>query len=590
MTRRVLARRLRSRLHGEQGFTIVETVVAMVVIFGSLTALAYTATIGFRYIAFGRDRIQATAFANEIMESIRALPYSAVTSGLDTAEYAADPNIVDCSGEHRLFTCSGQKLVGQSYASGYTEDWLVPHTGTDTTDSGLDFTWASYVANDDPAANPYSVIVQVTWEGGAITNNPNNLVRVQSDVWSPSGCVSTTTHPFAAPCQPFFYGQAVVPRSEIQLTGLLNDAYAEFDESGIVLPGLEVSGQEEQTADLSVEASTSSVWIASPGGRADAGLVESTWSADSDPDSSTGLTAGGIGTAGLGASFGLRLSVPGGDSSAAGLSTAAAAADVADCPTYGTAESDASSCAGGEVLAGGVSSAVASLDPAVSGLGDATVVRVGAPAAESTAVVDRDPSATSGEDGIIDTQATRSLGTIWIGGFPTAGMTAPSGMSTDPTQDANYCLRISGYSDTVRALAGESTSTAPSASVTAGTLTYWNSNTGSYSSKDVDDGSLSSLPITCSPPSQTVGGKTVTWSVTVAAGGIAPAATAAASEVDPSDSTIKNSAEATAIAPSLTVTYSLKVDGADEVNLKITTNLGALTANSVYGAPPEFGV
>ena len=149
------------------------------------------------------------------MESIRALPYSAVTSGLDTAEYAADPNIVDCSGEHRLFTCSGQKLVGQSYASGYTEDWLVPHTGTDTTDSGLDFTWASYVANNDPATNPYSVIVQVTWEGGAITNNPNNLVRVQSDVWSPSGCVSTTTHPFAAPCQPFFYGQAIVPRSEI---------------------------------------------------------------------------------------------------------------------------------------------------------------------------------------------------------------------------------------------------------------------------------------------------------------------------------------------------------------------------------------
>ena len=96
--------------------------------------------------------------------------------------------------------------------------------------------------------------------------------------------------------------------------------------------------------------------------------------------------------------------------------------------------------------------------------------------------------------------------------------------------------------------------------------------------------------ITCSPPSQTVGGKTVTWSVTVAAGGIAPAAAAAASEVDPSDSTIKNSAEATAIAPSLTVTYSLKVDGADEVNLKVTTNLGALTANSVYGAPPEFGV
>jgi hypothetical protein len=44
------------------------------------------------------------------------------------------------------------------------------------------------------------------------------------------------------------------------------------------------------------------------------------------------------------------------------------------------------------------------------------------------------------------------------------------------------------------------------------------------------------------------------------------------------------------MAPSLTVTYRLRVDGVDEVNLAITTNLGALTASSVYGAPPEFGV
>jgi type II secretory pathway pseudopilin PulG len=597
----MLARRLRSRLHGERGFTIVETVVAMVVIFGSLTALAYTATIGFRYIAFGRDRIQATGYANEIMESVRALPYTAVTNGLDTAEYATDSNIVSCSGEYRFLSCTGQKLVGQSYASGYTEDWLVPHTGTVTTDSGLDITWSTYVTNDDPTANPYSVTVQVSWDGGAISTNPNNLIRVQSDVWSPTGCVSSTTHPFAAPCQPFFYGQAVVPESEIQLTGLLHDSYVDFESGGLALPGLEAAVQEEQTAELDVGATSSSVWIDDSTGRTEDGFSESTWAADSDPDSAASETAGGVGATGAGGSLerlqedccdeiGMRVAVPSGDASAAGLSTEAASSDPADCPTNGTAETDGNACAGGEVRQGGIASAVAPLDHALASLGDATVVRVGVPSAESTATVDRDASATSSEDGLIDTQASRALGTIWIGGFPSAGMTAPTGMSTDPTQDANYCLRVSGYADTVRAIAGESTSTAPTASVSGGTLWYWNSGTGTYSSQSVTSSSLSSLTFTCSR-SETVDGSPVEWKVRVlAAGNISPASTSTASETDTTDTTIKLSTEAVAKPIALSVDYEIWVDGILEVDLSVTTNLGSLTASSVYGPPPEFGV
>jgi Tfp pilus assembly protein PilV len=73
MSRRLLIRRTRARLDGERGFTILETVIALMVIFASMTALAYSATIGFRYSGYGRDRIQASGIANRIMEDIRGL-------------------------------------------------------------------------------------------------------------------------------------------------------------------------------------------------------------------------------------------------------------------------------------------------------------------------------------------------------------------------------------------------------------------------------------------------------------------------------------------------------------------------------------
>ena len=102
----------------------------MVVIFGSLTALAYTATIGFRYIAYGRDRQQATGFANEIMEEIRGQAYSVITRGMSTADITSDPRIVTCSTIKRFETCSGPKIVSSSVPVGTTAPWLIPHSGT----------------------------------------------------------------------------------------------------------------------------------------------------------------------------------------------------------------------------------------------------------------------------------------------------------------------------------------------------------------------------------------------------------------------------------------------------------------------------
>ena len=63
------------------------------VVFASLTALVYTASIGFRYVGYGRDRIQATGVANRVMEDIRGLAYTKITNGISSTELTSDSRI-----------------------------------------------------------------------------------------------------------------------------------------------------------------------------------------------------------------------------------------------------------------------------------------------------------------------------------------------------------------------------------------------------------------------------------------------------------------------------------------------------------------
>jgi type II secretory pathway pseudopilin PulG len=287
-----LARRTRSQLQGERGFTIVETVVAMVVIFASLTALAYTATIGFRYIAYGRERQQATGLANEIMEEIRGQAYSVITRGMSTADIASDPRIVTCSSIKRFETCSGPKIVSSSVPVGTTAQWLIPHSGTRSV-GNLDVSWATYITNDDPASNPYAVTVIVSWDTGALSQGPNNLVRIESNFWSPSGCVSSETHPFAAPCQPYFYGLASVPAGSVTFGSInLHEFAVDLQQATMRFPSARASLQQEQVSNLEADAVESALSVSGSFGLTEVGGTHARALGDNDPSSPTGATGG----------------------------------------------------------------------------------------------------------------------------------------------------------------------------------------------------------------------------------------------------------------------------------------------------------
>jgi hypothetical protein len=590
MITRILAHRLRARLHGERGFTIIETVMAMGVILASLAAVAYTVTSGLSYIAYSRTRIQATGLANEIIEEIRALPYSSIRRGMDAADFGADGNIVYCAPDYRFESCAGEKIVVSTFAGAYTADWLVPHSGTVDLD-GITADWSTYVTNEDIRVNPYTVTVIVTWTGGSLANNPSSIVRLQSKFWSPTGCQNTAVHPFAAPCQPFFYGLAQAPTGEISISGQLHEGGVDLTDAFIDLPGVEASGQQEQLIDLAATATAAGARMVDSTGTETEGGEVVTGEADSDPGSPTSAVGGAVLTGGgaalgrvqpdPGGEIGVRIAVPSGDIGDANASTVATPADAYACPPNGTREDDSLPCSGARVRQAGQVVAQVPLSHALAALGTATVARVNDSGTYTTAVVDRD--AVSGYQGLADISANRTLGTIFLGGFPTAGLSAPAGMSTSAATDTNYCMRITGYTDAAQVLVGERTTTNPSNSV-SGTIFYYNG--AGFSSKSVTDSTLDTQAVTCQT-SQTVSGSTVMWRVQVLVGGFSAASAPTPTQTpDPVDAQTRTEAEATTSPIHVTLHYDVFVDGQNEVDLVVQTDLGALLATGSYGQPP----
>ena len=457
--------------------------------------------------------------------------------------------------------------------------------------------WRTYITNDVPATGRYRVTVIVSWVGGGAGQNANNFVRLDSLFWSPSGCVSSATHPFSAPCQPFFYGQAEVPQASFSFSGSLHDGNVDLSKASLLTPAAQATLQQEQIIETDGVVTTGGADVTDSTGLHVVGSAATTSQADTDVGSTTATTDGATianGTAfylervqpDAGGSIGLQLTVPLGDAGTNGVSTAAKATDTYACPASGTRQMDSLACAGSQVRQAGTATAVVPLSHALAALGPMTAVRVTAPpSAYSTALVHR--NAVSGYDGLIDVSASRTLGTIYLGGFPTAGMTAPAGMSTVVTADNNYCMRISGYADSVSAIAGPRTITNPSTTVSAGGLFYYYS-AGSYLSKATDDPGLDSLSVTCTSPAQTVSGTPVTWKVIVDVGAIDRTTTTVTQQTT-GDAQTRKEATATVNPIVVTMRYQLIVGTETEVDLTITADLGDLIAKGVYGLPPTPG-
>jgi hypothetical protein len=584
MTRAMLRRRLRALSCDERGFTILETVIAVTVMFASLVALAYTATIGFKSIAYARERVTFDGVADRIMEEIRGQAYSKIQTGLLTSDLTGDSNIINCGGTpvvYRFESCStGEKIVSSSGVT--ATPWIYPHLGTVAAaaiSNNVGYTWSTYITNNDPTTQPYRVTVVVQWASAAYPNKSNNLVRVQSLFSSPSGCVSSSTHPFAAPCQPYFYGLAQVPAGKISITGSVQGLT--FSAGYLQLTGTDSNVQNEQvTQGHGTFAESLASVTDALGTRTEGGVVSGAGAADSDPNApgaTYGTTSEVAGTGGTVSSASGSTSIafvaPASDTGRADVAVSAGGANVCPPPTD-LAENDSLPCAGGRMQQGGTLSSTLTLSGIVPSLGSATLASVAAAAGSpAKSFADREP--VSGQDGRIELSATRSFGVIGIGAFP-SGITAPAGFT--------YLLRMpAGYQDTVTSQAGTTTTAAPSTGTPTGNVSFWNG--VGYTSLSPTNGGLNNLTSTATS-SATIAGRAVVVTISVDAG--STAVQAGTHQTNPSG-TLRTDVDSSISPFAAMVHYVVTVDGVPAVDLEIALQLGTILTRGVYGQPPVAG-
>lgn len=582
-----LRRRLR-RVTGEEGFSLIELVLASGVMALVMSSLAYMGTVAFGDAALARNRQVATGLASQALEQIRALPYDTVALGLSTADLAAgtDANVTVVSGVY--------KYRGETIPNGTSNTAiapLAPHQTTKTINNAS-YTVSLYVTylDDVTTSRSFRVTAHVTWVS-KLRGGVQKFVDAQTVVYSPtggtggSGCSSTATHPFAAPCQPFFYGTSEIGDGAITIrpyTGSAGVSCLDLAQTELLLPNESTRMQLEQIEAVTATATTSGVTLTRADGSVST-LGQQVVSAASDSDPSQPKPVYQTATTGTGGSVQSSgtLNVNGCSNSftatSSGGDTAAATATVVSNATNVCANSaatpvnmlDSLPCGNGKTVQAGAMSAQLNL----SGLGAATLASIGSSSGSAGDTnFDATPQTASctstSLDGCIHVGHRSSVGAVRIGGLAaTLSPYAPAGF--------DYLIKLDNFTRTVTAEAGVGNAN-PSVTST-GTISYWNAalnfGLGGYSTLSVSSGASATIPLSSVTVNNGLTGTTLSISGTVRTGG-----TTSGACVSPCAD-----ASATAESPIVgDIRYTVVVSGTTIADLLIHVDLGTLTARAEY--------
>lgn len=588
-----VARRRARRGRDDSGFTLIELLVALVIIALVMMSLAGVFVGSKKTIAESKQRQAATGLATRVIEQLRALPYDTVVAGLnnDATALAADSDIVQVSGVYRLRP-SWDSTIDEVLQVGSSSNQapLNPHV-VDTSVGSVSYRVKTYVTQATGSGPVrYWLTAAVSWSSNATQGNVKRVVS-RSQVYSPTGCLSTATHPFSGPCQASFFGQAGNGLGSISVRSSTDGAPIvpglDATSAALDLRGFAASAAIEQVVTVSGRATNTAARLLSSSGEQLAGGATAVTSASSDPSNSTGLTPNATTPAGsttplVADSAVARLTASTATDSGSSASTTAAASTSGCNDTAGNVIVTSQPCGSAESSSGGAVSLALALKGATREL-PLDLASTGSAASPSRAFTARFvtggqtwcPTATAG--GCSAAGASRHLAPLVLGGLPAAseaGDVLPSGYAG--------MLRLQpGYSASVSSSSGTGSST-PTAAVSGG-VEYWNG--FGYTSVPLSGLAASS---SYTPPqaraSYVDGGSTWTISVDadVTIGGYSTTPSTGACQDDPCTSSAR---VASPIAGFLT--YVVNRDDVEVTRFQIQVDLGDLLVKTSYQAAPS---
>jgi len=635
-----LIARLLRRAERDDGFTLIELMIASGIMATSLAFMASVLTSGLSATGVARERQSATGLANQVIEEMRALPMATLVAGMGSNDLnsTTDTSIAKsqnstCNGTGTGYCFSGEPIKFTTYTTDPAStcpppppvppattsppcDPLVPHLQTTTVGPTV-YTVATYLTNynGSTTSKTYRATTVVSWKS-ALAGNAVKSVQVQTVMYAPaiagSGCNDPSVHPIPGPCSAGFTADAVQTPSSSTTTGTI---------AGLTLDHVTINGA-RATSDLAAEQVTTVKGVAQASGE-DAQLAgqsvctaASTFafsSADNDPNASPStyqtstLPAPSSGSCSLGPDVnGNSITATAGvgdtgiTSSATMANTTApatpAGAPIPYCPNlsspftypspYTTNESDNLPCGASQVKTAATTTAQATIQT----LGTVSLAAVVGGANPTTAITDIDAApatgrcaATSG-DGCVHAQLTRTGAPELDGG----GLPANLNPLLKPANWASYLVKITGVVDSATAEAGVG-SAAPSASETGSVKVYCGSAlvgnvlcpAAGYVTQAFSffTSTISSTPVTITDPALGgAPGTTITLQAT-----ITPGTTATTS--DCSGTCTHKNATATSTPLTVSVTETITVAGQSVLSTTTLLNPGPITASASYVPP-----
>jgi type II secretory pathway pseudopilin PulG len=449
----------------EAGLSIIELMVAIGILFVALLALARTATVAFTDVAVARQRQTGAQLANRLLEEVRGLPYETVQDGLGEFDLVGDPKIQRCGIDWYYPACpaddpDAEELLHYQAPEDTVTAPLVPHQGeVGPPDFPSTFSWSVYVTEAEgvPSEGAFRVTARVSWEG--IRQGLRDFVETQTLIYAPEGCVDTSTHPFAAPCQAYFYGNGSAGGGGTETTGTVEGLT--FDSVSMDFLGQSANAQVEQVTHVEGAVNLPLGTTEVSGTKTTTAATSAASTADDDPSSevpdydrqTVGPQAAGVVTV-EGSGNQVAVAVAG---SSQGTSTS-----TTDASTTNTCNTqlDGNTCGHATSLEAGALAETLNLS---SGVGTASLVTVGTSGTPLTSYLQRETP--SGGLGLVRETVSWVLPEMLIGGLP-------SGLETVPRTWDGYWVRLSGFSATATAESGEGT-VDPTVTIQGGQIRYW---------------------------------------------------------------------------------------------------------------------